>query len=285
MSIAWPDQLIKDIARKRCVLFLGSGISANSVDSQGNRPPTWKEFLAKGIDRLPNYKNDYKQCANKYIQYGDLLMTCEVVRKGLGRDEFVRLLHDNFFSDYKVAEIHKDIFDLDSRIVITPNFDRIYDTYAGSETQGTTVVKKYTDPDILDWIRRDRPLIIKMHGSIESADNIIFTRKDYAKAWNTYPHFYRIIESLLLSHTFLFLGAGMDDPDIRLLLESSAFSYGITRRHYFVIPEESLDNISRDIYSETLNLEFLTYSKNDNHKELKDSIKELKISVESTRRE
>ena len=32
----WPDDLILELARKRCVLFLGSGISANAIDKDGN---------------------------------------------------------------------------------------------------------------------------------------------------------------------------------------------------------------------------------------------------------
>ena len=41
----WPDDLILELARKRCVLFLGSGISANATDIDGNHPPTWRKFL------------------------------------------------------------------------------------------------------------------------------------------------------------------------------------------------------------------------------------------------
>ena len=43
--IEWPDLLIDAIARRRCVLFLGSGISANAKNIDGKKPPTWAEFL------------------------------------------------------------------------------------------------------------------------------------------------------------------------------------------------------------------------------------------------
>ena len=54
--IEWPDLLIDAIARRRCVLFLGSGISANAKNIDGKKPPTWAEFLKTVMyitDELP----------------------------------------------------------------------------------------------------------------------------------------------------------------------------------------------------------------------------------------
>lgn len=52
--IDWPERLVEDIARRRCVLFLGSGVSANSVNKEGERPKTWTEVLKNGVLKLPN---------------------------------------------------------------------------------------------------------------------------------------------------------------------------------------------------------------------------------------
>jgi hypothetical protein len=43
--IEWPDNLVDAIARRKCVLFLGSGISANSCNDEGKHPATWESFL------------------------------------------------------------------------------------------------------------------------------------------------------------------------------------------------------------------------------------------------
>lgn len=48
----WPDDLILELARKRCVLFLGSGISANATDKDGKHPPTWRKFLEEGNSKV-----------------------------------------------------------------------------------------------------------------------------------------------------------------------------------------------------------------------------------------
>lgn len=50
--INWPDRLVEDLAKKRCVIFLGSGVSANSKNDEGQHPPTWANFLTEGADSL-----------------------------------------------------------------------------------------------------------------------------------------------------------------------------------------------------------------------------------------
>lgn len=53
--IDWPKELITEIARRRCVLFFGAGISMNSVSMDGKlRPPSWGEFLLNAIGEIPD---------------------------------------------------------------------------------------------------------------------------------------------------------------------------------------------------------------------------------------
>lgn len=49
MLMNWPDKLVEIIARRQCVLFLGAGLSMNSVDADGNHPKGWKDFLLMGL--------------------------------------------------------------------------------------------------------------------------------------------------------------------------------------------------------------------------------------------
>ena len=45
--INWPEDVVEDIARRRCVLYLGSGVSANSVNEKGETPATWGICIRK----------------------------------------------------------------------------------------------------------------------------------------------------------------------------------------------------------------------------------------------
>lgn len=283
MKISWPNSLINDIARRRCVIFLGSGISRNSVNAAGVSPKTWEATLNSA---LPHLDKTTQRCIKKHINAKNFLMACELIRHTMGRDNFVDFLQNEFVKPkFKEAEIHKAIFELDSRIVITPNFDSIYDVYVRHETLGATQVKHYYDSDIADVIRGDSRLILKIHGDIGTPDKLIFTKVDYAKARANYGDFYSIIEALLLTHTFIFLGAGLNDPDIALLLEDYNFKYGFTRKHYFVIPKNEISDVEREIYKNSMGLQFLEYDPKNCHVQLLEGLKDLNTKVEEKRHE
>lgn len=282
MTISWPDNLVNDIARRRCVLFLGSGISQNSTNMAGIHPKTWKELLLAGITRIPK---QFHSCIKKHIAANNYLMACELLKRLIGRDDFVDFLRAEYMTPrFNPAEIHKKIFELDLRIIATPNFDNIYDVYAQHETAGTTSIKRYYDDDVADIIRKSDRLILKIHGDIQTPDKLIFSKIDYAHARNTYTHFYKILEALMLTHTFIFLGAGLNDPDISLLLEDYNFRYSFTRKHYFIIPKKTLTPEEREIYTGSMGLQFLEYDSKLGHKELLDSITELVPKVEEERK-
>lgn len=282
MTISWPNNLVNDIARRRCVLFLGSGISRNSTNYENKHPKTWKELLLAGVAEIPKQS---QSCIKKHIAASNYLMACELLKKFMGRETFIDFLRNEYTTPrFNPADIHKKIFELDSRIIATPNFDNIYDVYVQHETAGTTNIKRYYDEDVADIIRKNDRLILKIHGDIQTPDKLIFSKIDYAHARNTYAHFYKILEALMLTHTFIFLGAGLNDPDISLLLEDYNFRYSFTRKHYFIIPKKTLTPKEQEIYTEFLGLQFLEYDPRLDHRELLDSISELVSKVEEERK-
>ncbi len=279
--INWPSSLVSDIARRKSVLVIGAGVSKNSTNSSGLRPKDWKEFLVQSSDHLNG-----KAEINRQIKSGDFLTACELIKKELGRDDFNTLVKEEFLNPrFNHAEIHQHIYNLDSRIVITPNFDKIYDTYANTTSQGSIIIKKFYEEDIIDCIRRPEPLIIKIHGSVDSTDNLIFTRKDYSEARTKYRNFYQIIEALSLTHTFIFIGCGTNDPDIRLLLEDFTFKYPLNKQHYIIMPSNALNNKVKEIVKDTMSLKILEYDSSNYHKLLTDSLAELVTEVELKRQE
>lgn len=193
--ISWPKDLVSDIARRKCVLVLGAGVSKNSVNIMGQRPKDWKEFLFAASEVLA-----HKSEIRRQIKSGDYLTACELIKKQLGRDDFNSLIKTEFLTPkFKPADIHEHIYNLDSRLVITPNFDKIYDTYSNTVSDGSIIIKKHTDSDIADCIRRHEHLIIKIHGSVEAPDDLIFTRKDYSTARVKYRDFYSLISALSIT--------------------------------------------------------------------------------------
>ncbi|MCR4700735.1 MAG: SIR2 family protein [Bacteroidaceae bacterium] len=279
--MVWPKELVEDLARRRCVVFLGSGISANACNEKGEHLPTWKKFLEIGSEKVGDDKQ--KNVIKDKINKCDYLMACELIKKSLGEDSFDSLLKEQFSgSGFKPTEIHKHIYKLDSRIIITPNFDKIYDIYAQSTSEKTVAIKHYYDNDIVKYLRGKDYFIIKIHGTIDKTDQIIFTQADYATARIKNADFYKILESLILNYTFVFLGAGLKDPDIRILLENNAVTFHLSKNHYFVIPdsEEEYPSSELEVYKKLMHIEFVKYNSENNHKELIDGLKELAKCVD-----
>lgn len=277
--IRWPKDVVSDISRRRCVIFLGSGISMNSVSADGRRPKTWLKFLESALENIQP-----KAHIKKLLKESDYLTACEVIKRELGKEEFTRVVKEEFLTPgYKPAEIHERIFSLDSRIVATPNFDKIYETYANSKAHGSIVVKQHYDTDVISSIRGSGRLILKVHGTIDTPDNLIFTRAEYAQARTKYSSFYDVLEALALTHTFVFLGCGVNDPDIKLLLEDTLFKHNCSRSHLMLLPNSALHTSVISVIQDTMNLNIIQYSPKDNHKELLDSIADLVQQVENER--
>jgi hypothetical protein len=282
--IVWPESLIRDIALRKCILVLGAGISMNSQNAAGVRPKSWLDFLNHAVGLILDTK--YQTSIKKLIKNNDYLTACELIKQQLGRANFIDLLQNEFHAPgFIPSHVHRTIFNLDARIVITPNFDNIYDRFALLETAGTVIIKKFYEPDVAEAVRLNKSLIIKNHGSIEDPNHLIFSRKDYSKARTENRAFYEILDSLSITNTFLFLGCGTNDPDIRLLLEDYQNRFQYSREHFFVLSKKSNPLGVNQILEDTMNIKILEYDKKDNHQEFIDSIQDLVGKVELKRDE
>ena len=279
--IVWPSDLVTDIARRTCVLYLGAGVSANAKDIQGNSPPTWKDFLLKAAEQIQEDRDYF----DSLLSENDMLGACEVIINRIGNHKFNEIAQDCFRRPgFNHAEIHEMIYNLDSRLVITPNVDKIYDQYASNVSSGTIVIKKQTETDIPNYIRSQDRVILKAHGSIDTPNEMVFSKHQYNEARYKYSGFYRLLDSLVLTHTFIFIGCGLSDPDIRLTLENYNFGFPGCRPHYFITAKESTNEDIVKILRNNCNITVLQYSNTDgNHRNLVLSLKTLIEKVEEER--
>lgn len=284
--IRWPIELIDDIAKRNSVLYLGSGISAASKNDSGKSPATWRKFLEDILDARQEKLKTCHDTIKQLLDKGNYLTACEIIVRHLGERDFGELAADEFRRPgYRPNELHKIIFSLDSRLVITPNIDKTYDQYATTQSNGTVIIKTYRD-DIARYLRAPDYLIIKAHGTIDDTDHIVFTHGQYSRVRNDHAAFYRMLDALLLTHTFIFLGCGISDPDIQLVLENLNFSFPGCRPHYMVIPANNLSEDELNCIANNRNLEFLTYENPDgSHSQLLESLIDLDKTVAEKRQE
>ncbi len=278
--IAWPTPLVEEIARRRAILFLGSGVSKQSAGVGGKRPPLWNEFLEAGAARCAQAKQARE--VRRFIKSGELLMACELLKEALGND-WGTLIDDEFVNPhYQPSRIHELIFKLDVRLVVTQNFDKIYDTLAAAQSQGTVVVKSYSEDDAATFIRKRQRVVLKAHGSIDSPKEMVFTRGDYARARHAHAGFYALLDGLIITHTCLFIGCGLNDPDISMMLERAVQLHPSTFPHYIAMGTTASAEVLK-AYQRTLNLEVLPYRSADNHVALTEALERLVGLVETSR--
>ncbi|WP_084438434.1 SIR2 family NAD-dependent protein deacylase [Niveispirillum irakense] len=252
----------------------------NSINAKGQRPPSWRDFLESGIERCQSNKSEM----SKILRSGDYLTCCQIIKYKLAHD-WVPFVEEKFLQPmFKHNKTHELIFKLDSPIVLTPNFDKIYDNYAVSQTSNLIKIKKYHDDDLARSLRggEKQRLILKIHGCIDTPDRLVFTREDYADIRNKFANFYRAMDALVLTHTFLFIGCGMNDPDLSLILEQYARSFGSAPPHYITFSGKVTEEY-KNMIEKNYNLRLLKYSSNDDHKELQDSLESLVKAVNSKR--
>ncbi|WP_354287944.1 SIR2 family protein [Sphingomonas sp. UYEF23] len=208
---------------------------------------------------------------------------CDYIRTGFG-EAWPNFVKEEFSTPiYRHAPIHEAIFNLDSRIVASLNFDKIYETYAIGASEGTIIVKNYYDSDIRDAVSGADRYIIKPHGTVDAVSKMIFTLEQYGKARTEYSSFYEVFSALLHTHTFICLGCGLSDPDLQIIFEDYKYKHGESA-HFMTLPTPIAD-AQKDLIKRTRGLNVLTYSPREGHLDLTKSLQELVALVVAKREE
>jgi len=142
------------------------------------------------------------------------------------------------------------------------NFEDILDRALQEVHGGTCVTKRYYDNGVSEFLRGTDRYLVKVHGSLDEIDKIIFTQRQYAEARIKSSPFYNAFDSALMTHTFLFLGAGTRDPDINLVLENQNFTYSESHPHYFLTSSGIHQDMKHSLRSNR-NLQVIEYEKID----------------------
>ena len=278
MAIVWPTSLVEELADRRCIMVLGAGVSASCVGIGGVTPPLWDRFLLSAIEKLITKKST-QRTAVKLFKNNRLLDCAEVIIDASNPADFEKYLKETFVRPrFKAGAIHELILELDPKVVITTNYDRIYDDYCqeGKARDGYNICKYYED-NALNTLRSPTRLILKAHGCVSDASKIVLSRSQYFKARQSNAQFYKILDSLFLLNTALFVGCSLADPDLQLILENVNLSAQSSHPHYAVIGA-GIPPAIRSSFKNTYNVELLEYE-NGKHSQVETALKELRDSV------
>lgn len=278
--INWPTSLIDELAQRRCILFLGAGVAASARNSVGNSPLDWNTFLVEATRLIskPDDKGAVTQLIHERKFPLALNAIADLADPGDYQSFLTRCFND---SSFEPSELHSVILDIDARFVITTNFDKIYEKHCLTVSNVGFKVIPYYSGSLADEIRSDTRLIIKAHGSIDDISKMVFTRKEYHQAKKQHPEFYNLLKALLLTNTCVFIGCGMEDPDVLLLLEELKMTTNSNRPHYALLREGAVSPFITQDLSSTYNVRSLFYG--SDHSDLILSLKGLYTEIEGIR--
>lgn len=244
----FADHIIRSGADQDLVVFVGSGISASCTNRAGAHPPTWKDLIRRSTDIL---SPDTAGKVRELVKAGRLLDAAELLvyltekagkRKQLDT-RFRELLEGDRKDPFIQSDWHTRLFDLDPRIIITTNFDRIIEKDSRSYYNCSSYSATSFDEDV----RNKTPIVIKLHGDFNRSDrddHIIITRSDYAslrhmKGRRTFD----LVQALLLTHNALFIGYSLSDPDLQLLLQENFADRSVKCAHYLLTTDATPDYV------------------------------------------
>lgn len=280
--MVWPVALVAELAARRCIPFLGAGASASSLGADGvTRPPLWPRFLASIRAACPA-GTDFT-AADGLLAKDKFLDAAEVLLAKLPAADFTRLVRENFVQPrFSISPVHASVLTLDPKIVVTTNYDDIYDTYCrtGQARDGYNVCKYYEDHLVND-LRSPVRLIVKAHGCVSDPSRIVLTRSQYFRERQKHAAFYEVLDALFLTNTVLFVGYGLSDPDIQLVLENATISARSSHPHYALV-EDTMQVDIEAAAKASYNIHFIKYPAGE-HAEAQRLMQELTEEVNQFR--
>lgn len=263
MPIAYENaskykELIEKIAQKKCVLFVGSGLSV------GAGYPDWYGLMLKMIEKAKDSApvEDLKDLQSS-LEKGDYLQIASYFREQVSSQEYHNFLLSIFASDEKrPTENHLRIVRLPLPFIVTTNYDKLIESAYYEVHKLMAPVRHHKSADLGTLIASDKFFIFKSHGIIDNLETIILTRNDYNQLIYDNQAYRKFIETLFLTKTLLFLGFSLNDPDFNLFSEYLAYIFkGKMPRSYALLT--GVSNLQMRTLERERNIKVIFYDNPD----------------------
>jgi hypothetical protein len=203
---------------------------------------------------------------SRLLDKGQYLMVAEQLRYNLPTDEYTSLLKEAFNpAGAEPTDIHKEIFRLNAPLILTTNYDLLIEdayakvygktanvyTYRGaSEVQQSLQIRQLTD----------RPIIFKLHGSIDEPSSIILTEQDYRKLIYQETGYRTVLSAVFVTHVVLMLGFSFSDRELTLMLETLRVALkSQSSPDYIFLPEDAAGEVESRRFREDFGVEVIPF--------------------------
>lgn len=278
-----PEMLVRRVREKRCVLFVGAGLSAQAQAGDGTRLPTWKALLERMIDwsvehRIP-LRADPSELT-EVIEKGRLLVVAQELQENLGGQLNACLADVLHSGDTKPSNAHRALCRTDWVAVLTSNYDALIEGSYAVESEGVLppVFSANGVNHAVDCLRNSKFFVFKVHGDLNIPGSIVLGNRDYSRLMYLSPAYRSFLETVFASYTVLFVGFGGSDPDLDAVIDRlSAIYERSIGQHFLLISEGEFSALERRRLLEDKRLDCITYERDTNHLQVGEFLKALSL--------
>jgi len=224
------EQFIEDYAEElvagNAAYFVGAGIS---IDSS---LPDWGGLIKPFTDKI----------GIRDLKGKDLtLMAQYVINEETGnRGPFINAISRKLRKNFLPNAYHDAIAKTNLKTIWTTNYDNLLE----KAFSNSTIDIKFSDESISRDVPDNQVEIIKMHGCIYNSnrDDIVITQSDYEDFLFKKPAIAQRLRLDLLQKSFLFIGYGYGDSNIKnIITEARRLAGNNTRQHYLITKDKKDD--------------------------------------------
>lgn len=223
---AFINDYVSKLRQGTATIFLGAGMSkaAGFVD--------WKGLLSDLAADL----------GLKIDEETDLISLAQFHKnKNNNRNRINEKIVDEFTDSDVETENHRIIARLPFNTIWTTNYDDLIED-AHLKVNKKIDVKKNVDDLFIN--RENRSCILyKMHGDKDQPNDAVLLKEDYEKYYYTHEPFISLLNSELISKSFLFVGFSFTDPNINYIFGRLTHRYSDkSKDHYCIMKKTSLSD-------------------------------------------
>lgn len=274
MALKVPASLVRHLNEKRCVIFVGAGLSAQA------KLPSWGQLLSNLVKEVGADEPDEESTTElkKLLEAGRYLDVADECKERLGSGYAEFLSKSLQVGSGPVPEAHRLVMQLPFAAWITTNYDKLLEQAYFQVRGSVPKTLTHLDADTFGTLLFDgAPFILKAHGDIDKPDSLIFTTRDYREIIHSNPAFQAVFSAILLTRAVLFVGYSLNDPDFRLLLDRqlTMFKKFVPERYAIMA---GVGEVEREVLRRTAQIKVIPYPAGQ-HEQLVEFLRLLQAQV------
>lgn len=223
---AFINDYVSKLRQGTATVFLGAGMSkaAGFVD--------WRGLLADLAEEL----------GLKISEENDLISVAQFHKnKNNNRNKINEKIVGEFTDNDVETENHRIIARLPFNTIWTTNYDDLIED-AHTKIGKKIDIKRNIDDLFINKGNRSN-ILYKMHGDKDQANDAVLLKEDYERYYYTHEPFISILNSELISKSFLFVGFSFTDPNVNYIFGRLTHRYSDkSKDHYCIMKKTSLSD-------------------------------------------